>query len=84
MALQRIDLDDVVKPVYLWTRTLWKGLKPVLIAVLTTAALALLEQVLTIDFLTKYGVPQVAAIAIVAAYNNWRKQHRSEPVDHSY
>ena len=64
-------------PAYSWAKTLWKGLRPVVTAVIFTAVGTLVEKLLDVDLLVKSGVPQFLAIGLVEAGRNFWKQHRA-------
>lgn len=70
-------MEDPVKlaPPYDWRVTLWKGLRPALIAAAVAAAGAFLTTI-DVKTLVDIGVPQFLAVLLVEAGRNWWKQHR--------
>ncbi len=62
-------------PPYDWRRTLWKGLRPALIAA-GAAFVAALAQSVDAQWLIALGVPAFLATFLAEAVRNWWKQHR--------
>jgi hypothetical protein len=60
---------------YSWKTTLWKGLRPALIAALA-AAVAALVQSIDATFLISLGIPATLAVFIIEAARNYLKQHK--------
>jgi hypothetical protein len=60
---------------YDWKRTLWKGLRPAVIAA-GAAGLAAFAQSINVEWLVALGVPSVLAVFVAEAVRNYWKQHR--------
>lgn len=73
MTLTSLNDGQPLERAFLWSRALWKGIRPIVTAAVTTAALAVAEQVFSVDFLAKNGVPQFVAIGVFETWRNWRK-----------
>lgn len=61
-------------PEYSWGKTLWKGLRPALIAG-GMACLAKLVEGIDVQWLKDLGIPIVLGTFIVESARNWWKQH---------
>ncbi len=61
-------------PSYRWRRTLWKGLRPALIAA-GAAFLAAFFQSIDVQWLVALGLPAFVATFVVEALRNYMKQH---------
>lgn len=70
-------MTDEVKlaPPYDWRVTLWKGLRPALIAG-GAAFVAAFAQSIDTDWLVSIGLPSFLAVAVTEAVRNYLKQHR--------
>ena len=73
MALTTLDHPGHAQRAFMWGRAFWKGIRPIVTAAVTTAGLAVAEQVFSVDLLTKSGVPQFVAIGVFETWRNWRK-----------
>ena len=63
-------------PAYDWKKTLWKGLRPALIAG-GAAFVAALVQSIDTEWLISLGLPAFLATFAIEAGRNWLRQHRA-------
>ncbi len=63
-----------VGPPYDWKVTLWKGLRPAIVAA-GAAGLAAFVQSVNVQWFVDLGVPAFLAVFVVEALRNYYKQH---------